>query len=67
MIWFLIGIAPFVIGLAWLTVTDWRGALFVLTVLISGAAACFSITYGMYDMGWVMECGGDTFWTAEDC
>lgn len=67
MIWFLIGISPFVIGLVFGLVVDPKVTLLSIVAVTMGLAAITCGVYGMYDMGWIMQCGGDTFWTAKDC
>ncbi len=65
MIWFILGAAPFVIGLVYLLYTDfWFFARsIVITVIMLGLLLLNA--YGAWQMGWFEHCGD--FWESFSC
>lgn len=67
MIWFLIGVSPLVVVYIYGFVKDPKAMLAATGFVIVLVGCVFAIVYGAYDMGWILECGGDSIWTAYDC
>lgn len=67
MIWLIAAMVPALVVLVFAT---WREPVatllaIVFTVLTLGWALW--LVYGLYSADLIMNCGGPTFWTAEDC
>ena len=67
MIWFVIGLVPILAAIIWFTVREPAGALIALGGTAIMLVLVFCLVYGMYDMGWIMQCGPRNFWEAYDC
>lgn len=65
--WFLIGVAPIVALLLLGFKADPAAMVITVAALSLVLLISFSIVYGMYDMGWIMDCGPRSFWEAQDC
>jgi hypothetical protein len=65
MVWFLLGIAPFVAALIWGLVKAPDVVFFVLGFTAAVFVFLLIAFYGVWDMHWFPHCGG--FWQSMDC
>lgn len=67
MIWLITAMVPALVVLVFAT---WREPVATLLTILIGVL-CLGwvmwLVYGLYAADLIMNCGGPTFWTAEDC
>lgn len=68
MIWLIIGVLPFIALLVWALLKAPGITLIVLGLTVGLAAFILSAMYGMWEMGWILQCGDQSgFLSGHDC